>query len=46
MDAVLLSLLLASPWLLAIAWTWSRAPRMESVVPSLGERARQRLTTI
>jgi hypothetical protein len=46
MDALLLSLLLGAPWLLAIAWTWSLAPRTDSVVPSLGERARQRLSTI
>jgi hypothetical protein len=43
MDALLLSLLFASPWLAAIAYTWSRAPRMDDPPPSLADRARDRL---
>jgi hypothetical protein len=45
MEAILLSLLLAAPWLVAIAWTWSRAPRMDTVPPSMGERMRERLAS-
>jgi hypothetical protein len=45
MQTAGLSLLLGAPWLAAIAWTWSRAPRTEVVPPSMGERALQRLST-
>jgi hypothetical protein len=46
MNGLWLSLLFGAPWLTAIVWTWSRAPRADSVPPSMGERARQRLWTI
>jgi hypothetical protein len=46
MNGLWLSLLFGAPWLAAIVWTWSRAPRADSVPPSMGERARQRLWTI
>ena len=44
-DALWLSLMLGAPWLVAIAWTWSRVPRTDRVPPSLGDLARQRLWT-
>src|SRR5689334_22089846 len=43
MNALWLSLLLASPWLAAIAYTWSRAPRMDVPPPSMADRTRERL---
>jgi hypothetical protein len=43
MNALWLSLLLASPWLAAIAYTWSRAPRMDGPPPSMADRTRERL---
>jgi hypothetical protein len=43
MNALWLTLLLAAPWLAAIAYTWSRAPRMDGPPPSTAERARERL---
>jgi hypothetical protein len=46
MTALGLSLLFAAPWLVAIAWTWSRAPRTERIPPSLGELAVRRLRTM
>ena len=46
MDGLWLSLLFGTPWLAAIAWTWSRVPRADVVPPSMGERALQRLSTI
>ena len=45
MEAVWLSLLFGAPWLAAIAWAWSRAPRMDAVPPSMGERMRDRLSS-
>jgi hypothetical protein len=42
-DPIGLSLLLASPWIVAAIWTWSRAPRFEGVLPSMADRARDRL---
>jgi hypothetical protein len=45
MEATLLSLLFCAPWLVAIAWTWSRVPRSDAIPPSLGERALQRFST-
>jgi hypothetical protein len=44
-PAVFMSVFFASPWLVAIAWTWSRAPRSDSVPQSLAGRARERLWT-
>jgi hypothetical protein len=38
-----LSLLLGAPWLVAIIWTWSRAPRLDAVLPSMADRTRERL---
>jgi hypothetical protein len=43
MSTLLLSLLFAAPWLAAIAWVWSRAPKLEGPAPSLADRARERL---
>jgi hypothetical protein len=43
MTALWLSLLFASPWLAAIAYTWSRAPRMDDPPPSMADRTRARL---
>jgi hypothetical protein len=43
MNALWLSLFFASPWLAAIAYTWSRAPRMDDPPPSMADRARNRL---
>jgi hypothetical protein len=46
MESVWLSLLFGAPWFVAIAWSRSRAPRIEAVPASMGERALQRLPTI
>jgi hypothetical protein len=43
MHALWLTLLFAAPWLAAIAYTWSRAPRMDGPPPSQAERTRERL---
>ena len=43
MNALWLLLFFASPWLAAIAYTWSRAPRMDDPPPSMADRARDRL---
>jgi hypothetical protein len=43
MNALWLSLLFAAPWLAAIAYTWSRAPRMDGPPPSMADRTRERL---
>src|SRR5262249_21923233 len=43
MNALWLTLLLAAPWLAALAYTWSRAPRMDGPPPSTAERTRERL---
>ena len=43
MNALLVTLLLAAPWLAAIAYTWSRAPRMDGPPPSMADRTRERL---
>jgi hypothetical protein len=43
LDTIGVSLLLASPWIVATIWTWSRAPRFETVPPSMADRARNRL---
>lgn len=45
MEAIWLSLLFGAPWLAVIAWAWSRAPRMDAVPPSMGERMRDRLSS-
>jgi hypothetical protein len=46
MDGLWLSLLLGAPWIAAIAWAWTRAPRVDGVPPSMGELARRRLETV
>jgi hypothetical protein len=46
MHGLWLSLLFGAPWLAAIIWIWSRAPRTDVVPPSMGEQALQRLSTI
>jgi len=38
-----ISLLIGAPWIVAIIWTWSRAPRPDEVPPSLATRTRDRL---
>jgi hypothetical protein len=43
LNAIVLSLVLGAPWVAAIVWTWSRAPRLDSVPPSTGQLARERL---
>ena len=43
MNALLVTLLLAAPWLAAIAYTWSRAPRLDGPPPSMADRERARL---
>ena len=43
MSGIGLSLLFGAPWLAATVWTWWRAPRVDVVPLSMGERARQRL---
>jgi hypothetical protein len=45
MQAFWLSLLFGAPWLMGIAYVWSRAPRMNGTPPSMADRARQRLWT-
>jgi hypothetical protein len=43
MHALWVTLLLAAPWLAAIAYVWPRAPRLDGPPPSMAERARERL---
>jgi hypothetical protein len=43
MNALWLSLLFGAPWLAAIAYTWSRAPRRDGPPPSFAYRTRERL---
>jgi hypothetical protein len=43
MNALWLSLLFGAPWLVAIAYTLSRAPRMDGPAPSMADRTRERL---
>ena len=43
LDSIGVLLLLGAPWIVAIIWTWSRAPRSDRVPPSLAGRARERL---
>jgi hypothetical protein len=43
LESIGISLIFGAPWLVAIAWTWSRAPRSDGVPPSLSERVRERL---
>jgi hypothetical protein len=42
-DSIGISLLLGAPWIVAIIWTWSRAPRSDAVPPSMADRSRHRL---
>jgi hypothetical protein len=46
MQGIAISLLFGAPWIAAIAWTWSRAPRADRATPSAGERALERLSTL
>jgi hypothetical protein len=43
MNALWLSLLFGAPWLAAIAYTFSRVPRMDGPPPSMAHRTRERL---
>jgi len=43
MNALWLSLLFGAPWLVAIAYTLPRAPRMDGPPPSMAHRTRERL---
>jgi hypothetical protein len=43
MNALWLSLLFGAPWLAAIAYTFSRVPRMDGPPPSMTHRTRERL---
>jgi hypothetical protein len=43
LNAIGLSLLLGAPWIVAIIWVWSRAPRFDAVPQSMGHRALERL---
>jgi hypothetical protein len=43
--ALLLSVVFGAPWIVAIAWLWSKRPRDGAVPPSLAETARKRLWT-
>jgi hypothetical protein len=45
MNAVWLSLLFGAPWLAAIAYAWSRAPRADGPPRSYADRVRERLWT-
>jgi hypothetical protein len=45
MEAIWLSLLFGSPWLVATAWVWSQCPRMDDVPLSMGARLLQRLAS-
>jgi hypothetical protein len=42
-ELIGISLLLASPWIVAAISMWARAPRFEGVPPSVADRARDRL---
>jgi hypothetical protein len=44
-EAFGISLLLASPWIVASIWVWSRAPRTDAIPMSMGARFRERLKT-
>jgi hypothetical protein len=43
MNALWLTLLFGAPWLAAILYTCSRAPRMDRPPPSMADRTRERL---
>jgi hypothetical protein len=43
MNTLWLTLLFGAPWLAAILYTWSRAPRMDRPPPSMADRTRERL---
>jgi hypothetical protein len=43
LDSIGISLLFGAPWIVAIIWAWSRAPRSDNVPPSLAARTRDRL---
>jgi len=43
LNSIGISLLLGAPWIVAIIWTWSRAPRSDAAWPSMADRARNRL---
>jgi hypothetical protein len=43
MNALSLAVLFGAPWLAAIIYTWSRAPRMDGPPASMADRMRERL---
>jgi len=43
LSSIGISLLLGAPWIVAIIWTWSRAPRSDAAWPSMAQRTRERL---
>jgi hypothetical protein len=43
MNALALTALLAAPWLAALTYTWSRAPRVDGLPQSMADRTRERL---
>jgi hypothetical protein len=45
-PALLLGLAFATPWIVAILWSWRRRPRDGAIPPSLGEMVRKRLWTL
>jgi hypothetical protein len=42
----LFPILFCAPWVVAIAWVWTRLPKDGSIPLSAGERARKRLLTL
>jgi hypothetical protein len=44
MEGLWISLVFGAPWLVAIAWVWSRGPRMDGLPPSMADRLRERLS--
>jgi hypothetical protein len=43
MNALWLTVLFGAPWLAAIGYTWSRAPRMDGPPASMADRTRERI---
>ena len=41
-DLIGIIFVVSTPWLVAIAWTWSQAPDLDAVPPSLADRLRNR----
>ena len=44
MEGLWISLVFGAPWLVAIAWVWSRGPRMDGLPPSMADRMREHLS--